>query len=144
MNRPSNFIGRESELKILNRFLTKPISSLIVIKGRRRIGKSRLVREFAKRNKIRLLSFEGLAPEKGITAQQQRNEFAKQMGFTSLVANDWSDLFKTLYGEVQKDRVIVLMDEISWLAYRDNTFLPKLKNAWDLLFKNNNKSIYSA
>jgi hypothetical protein len=139
VSKSSNFIGREFELETLNRFLNKSTSSLIVIKGRRRIGKSRLVKEFAKRNRIKLLSFEGLAPEKGITAQQQRNEFAKQMGFTSLITNDWTDLFRALYGEVKTGKIIILMDEISWMAFRDNTFLPKLKNAWDLLFKNNNK-----
>ena len=141
MKKLPNFIGREYELKTLIRFLKKQTASLIVIKGRRRIGKSRLVAEFATRNKIKLLSFEGLAPEKGITAQHQRNEFSKQMGFSSLIANDWSDLFKTLNGETQKGRVIILMDEISWLAHRDNTFLPKLKNAWDLYLKNNDQLI---
>lgn len=136
-----SFIGRKHELGVLNKFLTKKTSSLLVIKGRRRIGKSRLIAEFAAQNSIKLLSFEGLAPEKGITAQHQRDEFAKQMGFSSLVTNDWSDLFRTLASETQKERVIVLMDEISWMAHGDQTFLPKLKSAWDLSFKNNNRLI---
>ena len=58
MKKLPNFIGREYELKTLIRFLKKQTASLIVIKGRRRIGKSRLVAEFATRNKIKLLSFE--------------------------------------------------------------------------------------
>lgn len=141
MTKTSNFIGRESELRLLSKFIKKKTASLLVIRGRRRIGKSRLIAEFAARSKIKLLSFEGLAPEKGVTAQHQRNEFAKQMGFSSLMATDWSDLFRTLSGEVQNDPVIVLMDEISWMAHGDDTFLPKLKNAWDLLFKKNNQLI---
>ena len=141
MSKISNFIGRKHELNILNKFIKKKTASLIVIKGRRRIGKSRLIKEFALQNKVKLLRFEGLAPEEGITAQQQRNEFAKQMGFSSLVAHDWSDLFRTLAGETQKGRVVVLMDEISWMAHKDKTFLPKLKNAWDLSFKENDQLI---
>lgn len=141
MSKTSNFIGREYELKILSKFLKKKTASLLAIKGRRRIGKSRLVAEFAARNKIKLLSFEGLAPEQGITAQDQRNEFAKQMGFNSLITNDWSDLFRTLAGEVRQGRVIVLLDEISWMAHEDTTFLPKLKNTWDLALKKNNQLI---
>lgn len=135
----SNFIGREYELEVLERFLKKKTASLLVIKGRRRIGKSRLISEFAKRNKINFLSFEGLAPDTGITAQHQKNEFAKQMGFSSLITNDWSDLFRTLGGEVATGRIIILFDEISWMAYDDATFLPKLKNAWDLLFSKNDQ-----
>jgi len=122
----SKFIGREQELITLSRFTKKNTASLLVIKGRRRIGKSRLVEEFSKCNKIKLFNFVGLYPEIGITAQQQRNEFAKQMGFVGLVTKDWSDLFRALADRVQKDKVIVLLDEISWMAYGDNTFLPKL------------------
>ncbi|MCK4870871.1 MAG: AAA family ATPase [Gammaproteobacteria bacterium] len=135
----SKFVGRKRDLGILSKFIKKKTASLLVIKGRRRIGKSRLVEEFAAKHKIKLLSLEGLYPESGITAQHQRNEFASQMGFSGLVTKDWSDLFRTLADRVQKGRVVVLLDEISWMAYGDQTFLPKLKNAWDLYFKKNNQ-----
>jgi len=42
------FIGRKQELETLRRLLTKNVASLVVIRGRRRIGKSRLIQEFAK------------------------------------------------------------------------------------------------
>ncbi len=48
----SKFIGREEELKLLGHLLSKKSASLVVIKGRRRIGKSRLIEEFAKRNAL--------------------------------------------------------------------------------------------
>ena len=44
----SHFIGREYELKLLHNLFTKKSASLVLIKGRRRIGKSRLAEEFAK------------------------------------------------------------------------------------------------
>lgn len=137
----SKFLGREQELTSLNRFAKKGTSSLLVIKGRRRVGKSRLIEEFSVRNKIELLSFVGLYPEVGVTAQHQRNEFAKQLGFIGLIANDWSDLFRALADRVQKGKVIILLDEISWMAYGDRTFLPKLKNVWDIHLKKNNQLI---
>ena len=40
------FIGRKEELKLLNGLLHKRSASLIVVKGRRRIGKSRLLQQF--------------------------------------------------------------------------------------------------
>ena len=40
------FFGRKREMQILQRLLTKRTASLAVIKGRRRIGKSRLAEEF--------------------------------------------------------------------------------------------------
>lgn len=41
------FIGRDKSLKKLYDLLSRRTSSLAVVKGRRRIGKSRLVEEFA-------------------------------------------------------------------------------------------------
>ena len=37
------FIGRKEELKQLNMLFKKNTASLVVVKGRRRIGKSRLI-----------------------------------------------------------------------------------------------------
>ena len=46
------FIDRAYELDLLKDLLNKKTASLVVIKGRRRIGKSRLVEEFAEKIKI--------------------------------------------------------------------------------------------
>ena len=136
-----NFIGRELELETLGEFLQKKTASLLVLKGRRRIGKSRLIEEFALRNNLKLQLLEGLAPEPKIKAQHQRNAFAKQMDFNGLITNDWADLFKLLGNQVQFGKMILMLDEISWMASGDPTFLPKLKNAWDMYFKKNNELI---
>ncbi len=137
------FIGREKELAELKELFTRKTASLVVVKGRRRIGKSRLIEEFAKGYK--LVEITGLAPTKGITAKHQRAEFAKQMAriFSIPVARetDWSDLFWYLAQQTQQGRVIILLDEISWMGSKDATFLAKLKSAWDLYFKKNAKLI---
>jgi len=138
----NKFIGRQQELKDLERFLSKKTASLIVVKGRRRIGKSRLIAEFAQRNKVKFYSFIGLPPEKNITAQIQRNEFTRQLKTYKInVADDhrqdWGDLFYILAKKTSKEKVLILLDEISWLATDDVTFHGKLKTAWDVYFKQN-------
>lgn len=138
------FVGRKQELFDLKQFLEKRIASFLVVKGRRRIGKSRLIEEFAKLNKLKLYSFLGLAPENGITAQTQRDEFARQLGLKNANIQDWTDLFEILANTVKsttKEKVVIFLDEITWMAMDDSTFLGKLKNAWDLKFKKNNKLI---
>lgn len=57
----TQFIGRKTELTRLNSFLSKRSASLIVVRGRRRIGKSRLLKEFGKQMKSFFLS--GLPPK---------------------------------------------------------------------------------
>ncbi len=49
--KPSQFIGREVEMARLRGLLDKKSASLIVVRGRRRIGKSRLLAEFGKEMK---------------------------------------------------------------------------------------------
>lgn len=133
------FFGRERELGILSRLLTKKSASLVVIKGRRRIGKSRLIEEFGK--SLKTYTFIGLPPEKKVTARMQREEFARQMAkelqIPGLLAKDWGDLFWHLAHHVQEGRVLIVLDEINWMGSKDPTFLGKLKTAWDQFFKKN-------
>src|SRR3989338_7206382 len=132
------FIGREKELKLLKRLAQQRSASFLVVRGRRRIGKSRLIEEFSKPYK--LFSFSGIAPTPQTTAQDQRDEFAMQLvnqGFPKIRMEDWNELFWLLADKSKKGRVVILFDEISWMGSEDPLFLGKLKNAWDLHFKKN-------
>ena len=58
------FFGRQNELALLNELLKKRTASLVVIKGRRRIGKSRLAEVFGER--LCTYTFEGLPVLKNV------------------------------------------------------------------------------
>ncbi|MEM9417322.1 MAG: ATPase, partial [Bacteroidota bacterium] len=127
------FIGRKKELAQLQILHNKQIASLVVVKGRRRIGKSRLITEFASQNKrSKLWSFAGLAPQEGMDAQSQRDHFARQLALLRKVPpftfQDWSDALQHLALHLRASD-IVLLDEISWMGDKDPSFIPKLK-AW--------------
>ena len=133
------FVGRKKELASLESLTHKKASSLAVMRGRRRIGKSTLIKEFAKN--YRFISLSGLFPTKKTTAQSQRDAFAEQLAhqlkLPQVQASDWSVLFSFLARETSNGRVIILFDEISWMGSKDDNFLGKLKNAWDLELKEN-------
>jgi len=137
------FIGRETELEDLNLLLKKKTSSLVVIKGRRRIGKSRLIREFV--SKYKYIRMVGILPTNETTAQSQRDEFARQLALGTdlpeLKADDWSKLFLLLASQVKSGRIMIIFDELSWMGSKDSDFLGKLQNAWDYHFKDNPKLI---
>ena len=114
--------------------------------GRRRIGKSRLIEEFAKRSKgYRLLAVSGLPPEPGVNEEAQRQAIARSLqqslNIPPIAHSDWSDVFAHIAHNTRKGRWIVLLDELSWMATGDRAFLGKLKNAWDHAFKKNDKLI---
>lgn len=135
----TQFIGRKKELQELDRLLSKNSASMVIVKGRRRIGKSRLIAEFAKN--MPFYTFSGLPPTAATTKQSQLDEFARQLStqthLPEIKIDDWSKWFQLLANQIKIGRAIVLFDEISWMGSKDPDFLGKLKNAWDLYFKNN-------
>ncbi|MBI2811213.1 MAG: ATPase [Candidatus Melainabacteria bacterium] len=132
------FVGRENELKRLEDLAKSGRANLVVIKGRRRIGKSRLAEEFGKGKEF--LSFSGLAPIKDVTAQNQRDAFAHQLAnffhLPPFTFTDWSDAFARLFEHLAKKPTVILFDEVSWMGSKDPTFTPKLKVWWDLILQN--------
>lgn len=132
------FVGRDKELRKLQDLSKSGRACIAVIKGRRRIGKSRLAQEFGKGKEF--LSFSGLPPTKRVTAQDQRDAFAEQLAalfhLPPLTFNNWSDAFAHLSRLLKKKPTVILFDEISWMGSKDPTFVPKLKVWWDLVLQN--------
>jgi uncharacterized protein len=138
-NTSIKFIGRQVELQELRRHTKKSIASMIIVKGRRRVGKSRLIEEFCKDYPCYI--FTGLVPTDQTTKQTQLDEFSSQLSIAfdmpNIRADDWNTLFIFLAKQTQKGRVIIALDEISWMGSMDPDFLGKLKKSWDLYFKKN-------
>lgn len=135
----TRFIGRDQEIDGLKSLMDKGSASLVIIKGRRRIGKSRLAEEFGKQFQ-RCCIFTGLPPTPGISAKHQKEEFLrylKRYHIPTFGTNDWGDLFEGLSLACKSGKILIVIDEISWMGMKDPTFLGKLKTAWDNHFKKN-------
>lgn len=134
------FFGRSSELTMLRELLGKRTASLVVLRGRRRIGKSRLAEEYGRAFEHTVF-LAGLPPEPGVGAKEQRQHVANRLGQTFDAppppAKDWDQLLAFLAKKTAKGRTLVVLDEITWMGRGDPTFLGKLKTAWDLDFKAN-------
>lgn len=140
----ATFVGRKKQLSQFNLLLKKKSASLVVVKGRRRIGKSRLIEEFGK-SLSKMYRFSGVVPTEKTTLGDQLQEFGWQLGKAldqpPFKDDDWNDLFLRLARHTRKGRVLILLDEITWMGSKDPHFLGKLKNAWDLEFKQNSELI---
>src|SRR5690242_7012899 len=108
------FIGRAKEIAAFEALAGLKRPSLMVIRGRRRVGKSRLAAECAK-GRI-FLSFSGLAPQKPMSAQDQRDAFAYQLSrhfrLPNMTFHDWSDAFHALENYLTSRPTVILFDEI--------------------------------
>lgn len=137
------FIGRETELKFLQDKYEEEKGQLIVLYGRRRVGKTETLREFGKGKKhiffsctqttdrIQLAKFSKRLLQEDIPARQYVTEFV-----------DWERAFKAIldlpYGNEKK---LVIIDEFPYMC-RGNKSIPSiLQNLWDEDFKSSNVMI---
>ena len=133
----NQFVGRKKELKDLHSLSAFKRACLVTVQGRRRIGKSRLIQEFAKDKCF--LSFTGEAPTKAATAQEQRDLFSKQLAqqinAQKKTYSDWLDAFYDLSSHITDKPTIILFDEISWMATEDPHLISHLKIWWDQILQ---------
>ena len=140
------FVGRKDILLRLEGLWRKAVPSLVTVRGRRRIGKSTLVEEFARQTADHFIAIEGQAPGNGVNNKTQLRSFVEQLSTHTNapdvpVAN-WLQAFQLLANALPKDgRVVVLLDEISWMGGYDATFPGTLKVAWDRMLKKRNNMV---
>jgi len=137
------FVGREDEISSLNRLYKGKKSNLVVIYGRRRIGKSALVDKLCKGKSF--LKFEGLEGERSsiqianFTADLNRqinDPFLKHMKFS-----DWDSVFYYLTDRIKKNnkKIIIFFDEFQWMSANQSKLISILKKVWDNEWKKANK-----
>lgn len=106
-------------------------SQLLIIYGRRRIGKSTLIgKSLAGRKNV--LFFEGLQGESTQTQIDQfLSDLARQTGRVKLAAKNWREVFQGLEETMAKGRWIVVFDEFPWMAAGRSAIVSDLKLYWD-------------
>jgi AAA+ ATPase superfamily predicted ATPase len=132
------FVGREPEIAHFTQLWKKQTPSLIVCQGRRRIGKSTLFRHCAKQA-VHFLVFEGLAPRENIGKSEQLAAFAERISAQTkapkVPLESWPQAFQLLHSVLPSaGRLVLLLDEVSWMAVGDPDFPGHLKFAWDNFF----------
>lgn len=122
-----DFVGRSQDLAQLADLKRKKTGSLITMQGRRRIGKSTLIRHFCVTEKLPCFEFQGLPPRTGQSNRAQLDELAatlsKYLGAPKSKFTDWREAFEylnllCLKNAGLKTKYVVLLDEISWMESR--------------------------
>ena len=140
------FFGRQDLIDQLSALFRKRVASLVTCRGRRRIGKSTLVEKFAEKERCRFIKIEGKRPAPGLTNVDELATFARQLadqtGAERGTPADWPDAFRRLDGRIgDREKTVVLLDEVSWLAHYADGFADDFKIAWDNLFKKHDRLV---
>jgi AAA+ ATPase superfamily predicted ATPase len=130
------FVGRKYELKLLEDLFKQGDARAITIKGRRRVGKSALVKEFAKDKCF--LTLTGEIPSERTTEQGEKNHFfenmCKQLDIPFTPHGEWRHIFWDISKGLDKNKdapTVLFLDEVSWISTKDPSFIPALKVWWD-------------
>jgi AAA+ ATPase superfamily predicted ATPase len=131
----SGIIGRNTELKYLETAQNSAKSELVVVYGRRRVGKTFLIREFFKSDLI----FELTGLFNGNLTDQLEN-FTKELLIKSnqktiQTPKKWLDAFTLLEGYINskrsKKKKVIFIDEFPWIATPKSNFLMAFENFWN-------------
>ena len=132
----STLIGREKEIALLNKYYLSPKSEMVAIYGRRRVGKTFLMKE----TMGELFDFDYIGMHK-TPAKVQRNQFQKKLnaitGEEAKTPADWFESFdnlKTYLMSLKKEKVVVFLDELPWMDAVNSNFLSAFSyfwNSWD-------------
>lgn len=129
------FIGRQAELNKLNAEFDRG-GSFVVLYGRRRVGKTTLIKEFLKdKSAFYFLATEELESQSmkrlaGVIARTTQNPLLRKAVFT-----DWLDLFQVAADYRPGKKKILVIDEFPYLVKTNPAFPSVLQNAWDEILK---------
>lgn len=132
------FIGRKTELEKLNAEYEHD-GGFVVIYGRRRVGKTTLIKEFLKKKTaFYFLATEELESQSmkrlaGVVARTTKNSLLQKATFT-----DWLNLFQVIAEYKPEEKKVLVIDEFPYLVKTNSAFPSILQNAWDEILKGGN------
>ena len=137
------FIGREKELDFLENKYAEKDGQLVVLYGRRRVGKTETLREFCKgkkhifysctqsTDKVQLQKFSKRLLQEDIPAKKYITEF-----------EDWEKAFLALLDLPYEDgKKLIVIDEFPYMCKGNKSIPSILQNVWDSAIKNSNVMI---
>jgi len=141
----SNIIGRESEIKRLNRVIAEDEAQLVLVYGRRRVGKTFLINEFFD-NKF---DFKFTGSYNQSTQEQLKNfsiEYNRCAKAKNSIPQDWTEAFSLLRGYLEEkdinEKQIVFFDEMPWMDRQKSGFLPAFEWFWNSWGSSRNNLVF--
>lgn len=141
----TRFVGRHRELRILDEELARVTGAsdadrpgrCLLVRGRRRVGKSRLIETFVDRSDVTHLFFTAT----GTSIEEELAQFRQDALESTLPSRDllvagrpagWSDALRLLAAALPDDAPsIVVMDELPYLMDEGHAFEGILQRSWD-------------
>lgn len=128
-------IGREVEQTLLSKIIKSGDAELVAVYGRRRVGKTFLIRNVYEKQ----MTFEFSGIHNASLNQQLENfsvALSKATGFTLAKPSSWIQAFKMLTDYltpiIKRQRKVIFFDEFPWINTPRSGFMQAFENFWNM------------
>lgn len=129
-------IGRKREVKDLEKCFTSKEAQFVTVYGRRRVGKTFLIREFFKKKKCHFFHATGI---QGGKMSDQLEKFSQALsktfhgGARLAVPRSWAEALQALQQEIERveGKVVIFLDELPWMASPRSRLLQEIDYYWN-------------
>ncbi|MEM3061843.1 MAG: ATP-binding protein [Candidatus Bathyarchaeia archaeon] len=132
------FINRKNEMKVLEERFNSDKPEFIVIYGRRRVGKTELIKNFSK-NKPHVYFLSDRRSDR-----EQLNEISRKIGeffndgfLVNRGFENWIQMFEYLKNKIEK-RIVITLDEFPFLIMSNKSIPSIFQKGWDEYLKDKN------
>ncbi len=137
-------IGREEEQRILQRALDSPDAEMVAVIGRRRVGKTFLIKSFYKKKILfEITGVQNSSPREQLTLFNNVLNEASNATIPLPVPQDWLEAFNRLSIFLEsklhrRKKSVIFFDELPWLAAQRSGFVKALGYFWNSWAVNQN------
>ncbi len=138
--------SRQAEIKQLNKIFSSKKPEFLAIFGRRRVGKTYLIRSFFEKKRCIFFSVTGA---KDGAMKDQIYNFTQRMGevflggVTPQVRANWNETFQLLNELIERvpkqSKVVMFLDELPWMATRKSKLLNTIDYYWNQYWSRENR-----
>jgi len=134
-----NFINRDKEREFLNSEYNREGASLVILYGRRRVGKTALASEFMKeKNALYFLVSEESETQNRASFKDMVADFTENELLLNASIDKWDLIFKALLDYKTENKKLVVIDEFQYLGKSNPAFPSIFQRIWDTMLKDAN------
>ena len=126
------FVDRKQEMTLLEREYASDAASLVVLYGRRRVGKTTLLTHFIEGKPA--IYFLATEESEAMNRQVFQSLAAEYLGDDLLreaVLSRWEPIFERLVQSAQQERLVIVLDEFQYIGKSSPAFLSVFQRIWD-------------
>ena len=128
------FVDRDNEIETLEREYKRQEASMVVVYGRRRVGKTELIRHFIQdKPALYFLATEEAEAMNREAFQRQVAEFLHSDLLRGAVIDRWELLFQQLVSDADGERLVIVIDEFQYIGKSNPAFLSVFQRIWDTI-----------